>query len=329
MSETGLWHFVKDSVNKTLIKTTGFKLVKSSQEQNPAFSPSYTFVDRSSNAENLLLILAGFQPYYWDVVFSKVRNAQKAFHENLDVCVCVPCGVECAFDDIKQRTTEIGWSMLYIKEDRLAQVQNTAIHLHPSAEWIFKIDEDIIISEDYFQGLKRCYLEADSKSMYKQGVISPLLNLNAVGLPLFLNTFNLLSEYQSQFGNFKIRFEDSEDLDIVHKSPDVALFVWKHSIPFDDVSKEIEIKNKGKYSFAPIRLSIGAILIKRTFWEQIGYFKVGSIGDMGVEEVQICSYCMTKMYSITIAEDVFAGHLGFFRQKETCHRFFEENKDML
>lgn len=34
-------------------------------EKSRAFSDSYDFVNRSKDSENLLLILAGFQEFYW------------------------------------------------------------------------------------------------------------------------------------------------------------------------------------------------------------------------------------------------------------------------
>ena len=38
------------------------------------FAKGYEFINRSSSSENLLLIIAGFQEYYWDAVFERVRS---------------------------------------------------------------------------------------------------------------------------------------------------------------------------------------------------------------------------------------------------------------
>lgn len=62
---------------------------------------------------------------------------------------------------------------------------------------------------------------------------------------------------------------------------------------------------------------------------EIGYFKVAGIGCMGAEEEQLNSYCMNNMYSIVIAEDTLAGHLGFFHQKEACRKFYEKHKKQI
>ena len=34
------------------------------------FTNRYSFTNRSKNSENLLIIVVGYQPYYWEKVFS-------------------------------------------------------------------------------------------------------------------------------------------------------------------------------------------------------------------------------------------------------------------
>lgn len=35
------------------------------------FTTRYSYSDRSNNSENLLIIIAGYQPYYWEKIFLK------------------------------------------------------------------------------------------------------------------------------------------------------------------------------------------------------------------------------------------------------------------
>lgn len=290
-------------------------------EKNRAFSDSYDFVNRSNGSENLLLILAGFQEFYWEGVLERVRQNKEQFNEDIDICICVP-GENGRI--LKEYAEKYNWSYLRITDDLLAQAQNTAISLHPKAKWIYKIDEDIIISDNYFKKLKENYIAAQLQLHTKVGLVTPILNVNACGTSIFLNTIGMMEEYENKFDKLKIGMNEP-----IHKNPDVAEWIWEKTIPFSDVASLVEEKNSGKVKVCSYRLSIGAILFTREFWDEIGYFRVAEIGCMGAEEEQVNSYCMNNMYSIVIAEDTLAGHLGFFHQKESCRKFYEKHKKQI
>lgn len=215
--------------------------------------------------------------------------------------------------------------MLYIYEDLLAQAQNTALKLHPDSKWIFKIDEDIILSDHYFSKLKRGYSLAEWTLFAQIGFVTPLINLNAACIPYFIESIGKKDEMRTLFGDVHIRFP-KEVGDPVHKSGDFARWIWEQSMPFDIISKKVEEKNKDKIFQANIRFSIGAILFTRQYWENIGCFEVGDVCSMGVEEVQMNSFSFINMQAIAIVGDTFAGHLGFYSQKQTCKEFYEKNK---
>ena len=61
--------------------------VDSSLAKKRKFTDKFTFVNNSNGAENLLLVIAGFQPYYWDAVFERVKENQANFSEDIDVCI--------------------------------------------------------------------------------------------------------------------------------------------------------------------------------------------------------------------------------------------------
>lgn len=293
-----------------------------------SFAHKYIFEDRSKKSENLLLIVAGFQEFYWDTVFGRVERNCRQFDESIDVCVCVPRGDLGGgiLDNVRLRCEKLGWSLVYLYDDLLAQAQNTAIKLHPNAKWIYKIDEDIIISDQYFSKMKRGFLLAEKQLFAQMGFATPLLNLNAACVHHFLETTDKLSDMYKIFGDIKIRFPQEEN-DPVHRSEDFARWVWNNSLPFDQVAKEVENTNVGKIFQANVRLSIGAILFTRNYWEQIGFFEVARTGAMGVEEGQMNAYSFNIMQSIAIVGDTFAGHLGFFSQKNACRELYENNKE--
>lgn len=288
------------------------------------FADSYTFEDRQIGSENLLMVVLGFQPFYWDVVLDRVNRNVNQFGEPIDVCLCVPCGANDKMGGvIREFANKYSFSYLYIEEDLLAQVQNTAIKLHPNAKWIFKIDEDIILCDDYFAKMKNAYRRASKDSLYEIGYISPILNINDYGTRVFLKSLNCMDEYKEKFGDYKIRGDRS----LIFQSGEVAKWVWSKSIPFDEVAETIYSINRDKYSISNIRVRIGSIMHTRLFWEQLGGYRVAGIGNLGYEELQICEYCMNAMCKIVVAEDIFCGHLGFSKQKDICRQFFNEHNN--
>jgi hypothetical protein len=169
--------------------------------------------------------------------------------------------------------------------------------------------------------LKDNYIFAQQQMCTKLAIISPLINLNACCTEIFLKSNNILQEFENEFGKLKIGMEEP-----IHKDPNIATWIWEKSIPFTDVANKIAKINKGKIATCTYRLSIGAILFTRNFWKEIGYFTVAEIGSMGAEEEQVNAYCTNKMYSIIISEDILAGHLGFFNQKDACEIFYGSHK---
>ena len=198
--------------------------------------------------------------------------------------------------------------------------QNTAIQLFPAAEWIYKIDEDIVLCDNYFSLLKHGYIRSEKAINRNIGFVGPLINLNACCTGIFLETINKSEEFASIFGPLRIGMNEK-----IHMDADMAEWIWKNTLPFDEVSKKIEECNKNQYAIASYRYSIGAILFKREWWKEIGYFATGADGVTGLEEVQVCAHCMNNMEAIVIVEDCLVGHLGFYRQKDKIHEFYKEN----
>ena len=288
------------------------------------FASDYIFDNRKADSENLLMVLLGFQPFYWGVVLDRVKRNVEQFKEGIYVCLCVPCGANVdAWGGARLFAEKYGFSFLRIKDDLLAQAQNTAIQLHPRAKWIFKIDEDIILPDQYFAHLKAAYIKADAELRCKVGFIGPLINLNGVCSPLFMEQLGVMNEWISRFGKYRLysNFMSAP----VHKSPEAARFIWSYTLPFDEVAEKIRASKCEDIDVAYTRYSIGAILCTRSFWEEIGYFALSPIGHGAYEEKQMNSFCQLNMCSIGIARKILVGHLGFHLQKQACREFFEEH----
>lgn len=285
------------------------------------FAKKYDFVNRQKRAEYLLIILAGFQPYYWDTLLKRINECIARSSHAIDVCICIPRGIDDSAAILIEKAKQYEWSSLHLNEDLLSQAQNTAIRLHPNAKWIFKLDEDIVLPINYFDDMISAYQRAERTLFYKIGILAPMLNVNANGMIPFLRSLDKLHDFEDLFGPYSLKADIMEMP--IHKSPELARWIWECSVPFNYVADTIRKRNEGRLFTVPVRFSIGAILFNRLFWESIGFFKVGMLGELGLEETQVNSYCMSQMFAIVMAEDVFAGHLGFFPQKKVCRDFFE------
>lgn len=176
--------------------------------------------------------------------------------------------------------------------------------------------------------MKSAYEKADKELPYKVGFLGPLINLNAVCTPYFLKALNLETAYEKEFGKYRVENVETFMTADIHANEETARFIWKNSIPFDEVAAKVA-NSSDTIIMAPIRFSIGAILCTREYWERIGYFDLSPIGSGAAEEVQMNIFCQMQMLSIAIATNILVGHLGFFPQKEACRKFFEENIDKI
>ena len=140
-----------------------------------------------------------------------------------------------------------------------------------------------------------------------------------------METNGLLDEYIDKFGEYKLDRDESK----IFKDPEVAKWIWEKSLPFDVVARNVFEKNRGLIAQSPVRVRIGAIMMKRDFWEESGMFHVPAISELGTEEGILCGYCMNFFFKIVIAQDAFVGHLGFSKQKEACRTIFDNSQDKI
>ena len=144
------------------------------------------FVDRRKNSEFLLMILAGYKSFLYEDVFARV----KAFTpKNFDICV-MSSGL---FDEtLNKIAAENDWSYLSTAENNIPLVQNLAIMLHPQAEFIYKMDEDIFITEGVFDTLMKTANHVQKYGHYNVGFVAPLIPINSHGYVRILEKLNLI-----------------------------------------------------------------------------------------------------------------------------------------
>lgn len=281
----------------------------------------YNFFDKSKKQEDLCIILAGYKEFLWKDVFERI---EKFTPKNIDVCVVSPGLFN---EKLKQMCIQNDWSYLSVEENKVTLAQNIAISLHPNAKYIYKLDEDMFITEGFFENLKNTYVKVKNEGKYKPGLVAPLININGYSYRIVLEKTNLLDKFKEKFGNCYI---DATPGEIVLTDKDVAKFLWgEHNEQLKNIDKLSEefSRSEFKYSPCPVRFSIGAVLIPRTTWENMGKFDVLRGTDLGEDENQICKYCLLESRPVIVSENILVGHFSYGPQTTEMKKYYQENKN--
>lgn len=285
-------------------------------------STAHNFIDRKKDYDKVLLILAGYKREVWDITIERI---QKFLPVGIDVCV-VTSG--CDVPELKNYCEEYGWSYLSTQANCLTMAQNIAIQYHPSADWIYKIDEDMFITEGFFENMMDTYYAAE-RDNYVPAFVAPIINVNGFGYVRILKKYNLVEEWEKRFG--KVVYTDG----LYHNksiltNADAAKYLWGKECcelrSIDAVNAKFRAEKQG-YSLCPFRFSIGAVLFKKKAWENWGGFPVPQEGNgLGLDETTMCYTSIEQARAIIISENSVVGHLGFGPQSKEMTKYFLENK---
>lgn len=284
-----------------------------------------TYIDRSKHCDKLCIILSGYKPYLYENVFGRI---ERFMPKDIDVCI-VTSGLFSEEMDLLCEKNH--WSYLSTKENHVSLVQNVAILKHPNAKWIYKLDEDIFITENYFEKMMAAYNHAKS-GKYKPGVIAPILPINGYGYFRVLEKLDLIEQYEKCFGKAKIAASENRKIKApIETSVDIAKFFWGKGgyIPGIDELNDRFGKEALVELPCAIRFSIGAVMFERSLWEDMDHFDVDLNGNsMGKDEVQICKYCCISSRPIMVSENIVVGHFSFGPQNAGMKEFYENNKKL-
>ena len=275
---------------------------------------------RSKDSEKLCIILAGYKEFLYDEVFQRI---EKYTPRDIDVCV-VTSGLYSEFIDTMCEKND--WSYISTEENNICLIQNVAIKEHPKAKYIYKLDEDMFITEGYFEKMMEA-LEQTKKGPYNAGFIAPLIPVNGFGHVRILEKLGLIEKYTELFER-PIYASGPERM--IENNPETAMFFWGKGgyVPGIDQLNETFSKEETKISPCPIRFSIGAILYERSLLEELGYFTVErDISGMAQDEIELCTYCCIKSRPIMITENVVVGHFSFGPQTNGMKEYHLGNKE--
>lgn len=279
------------------------------------------FTERKKDREDLLVVLAGYKEFVWESVFQRL----KAFAPlEMDVCI-VTSGLENAW--LKNLCEKNQWSYLSTSRNNVSMAVNTAIWKHPQAKYIYKMDEDMFLTEGVFERLKDTYLEVERNGRYEVGFVTPLIPINGYGYVRLLEIFDAVDLWIERFGELK--YANLAHHNSIWENPDAARFMWGEGNPqMDNLDRMQKLLSKRafQYSVCSIRYSIGFILFHRNLWIRMGGFPT-FIGNMGVDEEAICQFCLLQSYAMVVAENAVAGHLAFGPQNKEMEKYYFENKE--
>lgn len=283
----------------------------------------YQFDCRKKDAEDLVVVLAGYKEFIWESIFSRLKNYAP---ESVDVCV-VTSGLENL--DLRDMCQKYNWSYLSTSKNNVSFAVNIAICLHSKAEYIYKMDEDMFVTKGVFETMKQTYLQAGKESRYEIGFVAPLVPVNGYGHVRLLEIFDGVDLWEEQFG--ELRYTDCFwHHNAINHRPEAARFMWGEGNPqMSDLDEMAGIlhKREFQYSICPLRYSIGFILFRRETWMQMGTFQVLEYRNIGLDEEWICQFCMMQGRAIVIAENAIAGHLSYGDQNETMKAYYDEHKE--
>lgn len=280
----------------------------------------YTFHSYAEKqTDTLCIVLIGYKQFFWDSFFARL---ERFVPENITVCL-VSSGLYNK--DLDAKAKERHWNYLSVKRNNVALVQNVAIKIHPEANYIYKIDEDILLTKNFFSSLKETYLRVLNDSDYKPGFVAPLIPINGYGHLRVLYKLNLVEDYTARFEKPLYAAGRTR---MIENNPEVAKYMWGYNSPIPKLDElaNIVASSPTSFSVCPIRFSIGAIFFSRELWKEVNGIPVHRGTGMGDDEIFMCSLASSDSYAMIVDENCVVGHLSFGVQNQAMKEFYLANR---
>ncbi|MBR9859760.1 hypothetical protein GYB22_03245 [bacterium] len=262
---------------------------------------TFRFSDRQAGKSKLLILVCGYKRPLWPYFFNRI---EQFLPKDWDVCMVCPGFTK--HPELEKKCEENGWSIILCYQNKISKAKNIAILNHPKAELIMKLDEDIMITEDFFGRMIALHEHAEASPEMDVAYVAPLLHINGYSYHRVLDQLNAEAEYKSKFGPLK-----SACVDIpAWSDPEAAVFLWDQIAPIDETAERL-YRNQNEFTVCPHRFSIGAFLFKRSLWEDLNYFKHGPDGYLGIEEIQLAEHCAAESLHVVVSDEILVGHFSF------------------
>jgi len=283
------------------------------------FSDRYRHINRASGRTTLVTMLIGYKPALWEPV---VRGLLQALPADCDVCLISPGKFEPGVEAIAERH---GWSYLSTSTNDVSLAQNIGIQLHPQAELIVKVDEDMFLLPDTLTGTIEFFRATQRAGVIDPGFASPMIPINGVCYRPLLQLLGKLDEYESLFGTAKLSTSGIP----VQTSPEAARWIWQATAPIGETVQKLRAAALEPI-LAPIQFSIGAIVFERKFWNEFGFFPVYrhklmmGHNTLGCDERHICKATIEWFKPGIVCPTTLAGHFSFGPQYEAVKQLMDE-----
>lgn len=299
-----------------------YKKYKEYKNLKRSLTSKYKLVDNRQNCENLVIILAGYKEFLWKDVMPRIQYYLPK-NDKYEVCLVSSGKYSQELFSIAEKYK---WSYLSLKRNNVSLALNEAIHLFPNAKYIYKIDEDMFLTDGFFEELKDTYSYVNDRSPYNCGFVAPLIPINGFGYIKILQHYNMLKIFEKKFKE-KAKFSVNQKRNIVN-NPEVAKFLWGRDLPnIDQMNKDAQANSK-KYYISPTLFSIGAIYFSRKYWKEFGMFPVVSGDGMGSDEEKINGYTFTHSKSVIVSSHTVVGHFGYGPQTQEMKKYYFKNQDL-
>lgn len=299
-----------------LVKSTYTKI-----QLRKNLTSKFKFEGKKKNTDNLVIILAGYKEFLWEDVIGRIKKFLPS--HNFEVCV-VSSGLYssklskiCKYND---------WSYISVKRNNVCLAQNVAINEFKNAKYIYKLDEDMFVTKDYFNILKQTYNFVNANTKDRCGFVAPVIPINGFGHIKILEHYGLEEEFVQKFGE-KLKYSAAKNRQIV-KNPNVAEYFWGNNstIPkIDRINADFH-NNKEIYKISPNLFSIGAILFSRRLWEEMKMFPVEPFKNgMGLDELKLNEFVFGSSRSVIVSMRSVVGHFGYGPQTDEMKKYYALN----
>lgn len=311
---------IKQAIRKNARLHDFLKTLFTKRETYKRSNGKYLFDDRSNNGEKLCIILSGYKEVVWEDVFGRIK---KYLPEDIDFCIVTSGMVD---DKLRELAKANNWSYLSTQRNCVTLAQNIAINLFPQAKYIYKLDEDIFINEGFYENLWNTFNRVKEESFYNIGFVAPLIPINGFAYTEVLKCLGLIDKYKELFQKPCISADGSNP---VVCNPEVAKFFWGEGgyVPkIDEINRKLQAK-PFDYTVCPIRFSIGAIMFPRETWEDMGYFKVEAGNCLGLDEIQLCEFCVSRSRVMIVSKNCCVGHMSFGPQNKEMIEYYKHHRE--
>ncbi len=278
------------------------------------------FEDRRKGLSKVCIVLSGYKEFLWKNVFDRL---ERFVPDDVEVCILSSGLYSEKLSEIAEKND---WSYLSTEMNDITLIQNMAVRLYEKAEWFYKMDEDIFLTRNCFERIMQTHIRVEEQEPYKVGFTAPLIPVNGYG---HIRILDFLQKRQQYERKFERAFYGGNPESMLEKDIGAAQFFWGMGgeIPQLDSLNDMFAK-RDEYGVCGVRFSIGFILFRRSIWERMKGFSVTGGLDLGVDEDELCRFCVSRSTAMIVAENTVVGHFSFRQQAGAMREFYEENQEL-